>query len=289
MRTSGDSRRILRLAMLGAILAGAARAQTITEYPFLHRELPRQHHRRSGRESVVHEGPRRHHRPDHADGVVTAFPVPTPDFVPVIIVAGPDGNLWFTEQAEHAHRGQDRANHHRRRDHRVPVLLVTDIPSASRRARTATCGSPISSARSPGSRPPASSRSFRRPASSMPATASSPARTAISGSLARYRTPSVASRRPASSPRSPSRRPPRGQAPSRRARTAISGSPKTSEASAASRRRASSPSSPSRPPTTSPTASPPARTVTSGLRRTAMDLSGGDGRRIGKITPTRAK
>jgi streptogramin lyase len=30
-------------------------------------------------------------------GVITEFATPTPNSTPVSIVAGPDGNLWFTE------------------------------------------------------------------------------------------------------------------------------------------------------------------------------------------------
>ena len=30
-------------------------------------------------------------------GVITEFPIPTPDSRPVTITSGPDGNLWFTE------------------------------------------------------------------------------------------------------------------------------------------------------------------------------------------------
>ena len=33
------------------------------------------------------------------DGVITEFPIPTVYSQPIDIVAGPDGNLWFTELA----------------------------------------------------------------------------------------------------------------------------------------------------------------------------------------------
>ena len=33
----------------------------------------------------------------HLKGTITEFPIPTPNSVPNAITAGPDGNLWFTE------------------------------------------------------------------------------------------------------------------------------------------------------------------------------------------------
>ena len=47
--------------------------------------------------------------------LITEFPIPTANSLPFGIAAGPDGNLWFTEQR----RNQDRADHPGRRHHRV--------------------------------------------------------------------------------------------------------------------------------------------------------------------------
>src|SRR4249919_3524629 len=107
MRTSGDSRRILRLAMLGAVLASAAHAQTITEYPI---PSPSNHPGSitSGPDGNLWftEGPAGAVGRITPDGVITEFPVPSPDVVPGSIVAGPDGNLWFTEQFIHTLGGK---------------------------------------------------------------------------------------------------------------------------------------------------------------------------------------
>ena len=50
-------------------------------------------------------------------GTVTEYPVPTPNSGLGGIAAGPDGALWFTEP----NARQDRAHHHSRHDHRVPL------------------------------------------------------------------------------------------------------------------------------------------------------------------------
>ncbi len=65
---------------------------------------------------------------------------------------------------------QDRADHDRRSYYRVNIPTTSSAPSASRRARTARCGSPSTPAtRSGGSRPPALSPNIRslRPAASL--------------------------------------------------------------------------------------------------------------------------
>lgn len=93
--------------MLGAILAGAAHAQTITEFPI---PSPSNHPGSitTGPDGNLWftEGPAGAIGRITTDGVVTEFPLPTPDYAPPNIVAGPDGNLWFTEQALHTHAGK---------------------------------------------------------------------------------------------------------------------------------------------------------------------------------------
>ena len=136
--------------------------------------------------------------PAAAQQSITDFAIPTTNSQPSAITAGPDGALWFTEsnsnkigrdhdrgrrhhrihradreQPTLRHRGgagrravvhradrqQDRADHHRGRRHRIsPFPLPAAAPRASRRGRTARCGSPSSTAtRSGGSPPPAPS------------------------------------------------------------------------------------------------------------------------------------
>ena len=121
MRTSGDPRRILRLAMLGAVLAGAAHAQTIMEYPIASpSNYPGSIATGPDGNLWFTEGPAGAIGRITTDGVVTEFPLPTPDYVPAGIVVGPDGNLWFTEQVLYTHARQDRTDHHWRRHRRVP-------------------------------------------------------------------------------------------------------------------------------------------------------------------------
>ena len=85
------------------------------------------------------------------------YNLPTASVEPVGHRAGPDGNLWFTETA----RQQDRAHHADGHDHRVPDPDAQQrSASRSRRAPTATCGSPSTTrTRSGASRPRASSPS----------------------------------------------------------------------------------------------------------------------------------
>ena len=76
---------------------------------------------------------------------ITEFPIPTAGSGPTDITAGPDGNLWFTESPSGNRIGRI-----------TPAGVITEfavpasppaaIPSASRRARTATSGSPSSAA-----------------------------------------------------------------------------------------------------------------------------------------------
>jgi virginiamycin B lyase len=85
-------------------------------------------------------------------GVVTEFPIPTPFSAPAFITAGPDGNLWFTEAAAAANKIGRITQ--RGRSWSFQSLLHTALRSASRRDRTATCGSPSRLAtRSGGLRP----------------------------------------------------------------------------------------------------------------------------------------
>ena len=112
--TSEASRRTFRgrvalatlLAMLGAVLAGAAHAQTITEFPISSGNGPGSITSGPDGNLWFTAGPAGSIGRITPDGVVTEFPVPTPDVVPAAIVAGPDGNLWFTEQFIHTFGGK---------------------------------------------------------------------------------------------------------------------------------------------------------------------------------------
>ena len=83
-------------------------------------------------------------------GVITEFPIPTPDSGPRALAAGPDGNIWFSEfNAE-----QDRPHHAAGRDHRVRAAATrTRAPATSPPAPTATCGSSSSPATMDGRKP----------------------------------------------------------------------------------------------------------------------------------------
>ena len=99
-----------------------------------------------------HGGPRRQplvHRDLRADQIgminptthaITEFAIPTANADPYGITAGPDGNLWFTEYG----RRQDRDDQpDDPRHHRVPrPYRQFRSPTGSRRAPTATSGSP---------------------------------------------------------------------------------------------------------------------------------------------------
>ena len=283
----GPSRRggrsaALILALVGVGLAGVARGQVVTEFPIptassfpygiaagpdgnlwfteisgrqqdrpdhhgrrRHRvphphgrQQPSGHRRRPGRQPLVHRI-----NANQIGRITTAgvdHGVPRSHAgqrtVPVI-AAGPDGNLWFTENAANKIGRITTAG----------VVTEFPIPTASQLALT-------------GSRP------ARTATSGSPKSAASPTR-------------SAGSRRPASSPSSPSQRPSATLKASRRARTATSGSPNTTPTrSGGSRPPASSPSSPSPLPAAAPTGSRPARTATSGSPSEA-------GNQIGRITP----
>src|SRR5438067_405640 len=58
---------LLSVLLLGVSLAAAVRGQSCAEFPMT------------------------------TSGVITEFPIPTPDSDPYVLTAGPDGNLWFTE------------------------------------------------------------------------------------------------------------------------------------------------------------------------------------------------
>ena len=71
-------------------------------------------------------------------GVITEFPIPTPASGPVGIAAGPDGNLWFTETNANKIGRITTAGVITE----FPIPTASSYPTASRPARTATCGSP---------------------------------------------------------------------------------------------------------------------------------------------------
>ena len=77
-------------------------------------------------------------------GVITEFPIPTPDSGPRALAAGPDGNIWFSEfNASKIGRITPAG-----RDHRVRAAAArTRARATSPPAPTATCGSSSSRAR----------------------------------------------------------------------------------------------------------------------------------------------
>ena len=118
------------------------------------RQRPAGHHRRPGRQPLVHRAQRRPDRADHARGRGhRVHRRHHPRQPPAGITAGPDGNLWFTELSG------DRIGRI------TPAGVVTEFtagitPGAARRGSppgpTATSGSPrTSGTASAGSRPPA--------------------------------------------------------------------------------------------------------------------------------------
>ena len=97
-------------------------------------------------------------------GTITEFTIPTGGSNPIGITAGPDGALWFTEGNGNkigritttATPGDPQITEF--------ALTASSFPMASRRDRTARCGSPNGTAtRSGGSRPRASSPNSRFP------------------------------------------------------------------------------------------------------------------------------
>ena len=167
-------------------------------------------------------------------GVITEFSVPTATAA-LDIAAGPDGNLWFTEGGYgFLVPNTNRTNHHGWRRHRVPDPHRSLRPcQASRRARTATSGSPnggyCPDAKSGGSPRPASSPSSRSlpPAASPRGIAAGPDGNLWFTETRQLATRSGGSRRPASSRSSPFPRPAATLSVSPPARTATSGSPNT--------------------------------------------------------------
>ena len=136
--------------------------------------------RRPGRQPLVHRAARQQDRPDHHGRASSpSSPSRTAGSVPIGIAAGPDGNLWFTEDVGNrigrittagvvtefpfrrassepvgiaagpdgnlwfteSERQPDRPDHNGRRRHRVPHPTPT-ASRASRPAPTATSGSP---------------------------------------------------------------------------------------------------------------------------------------------------
>ena len=71
---------------------------TITEFadPDAEQHAARDRARRR-RQHLVRRVCGRKDRSHHAAGVITEFPIPTPDSGPRALAAGPDGNIWFSE------------------------------------------------------------------------------------------------------------------------------------------------------------------------------------------------
>ena len=70
---------------------------------------------------------------------ITEFPVPTASSGPWGITAGPDGNLWFTERSANK-IGMINPTTHAISEFAIPT--ANSDPEGSRRAPTATSGSP---------------------------------------------------------------------------------------------------------------------------------------------------
>ena len=209
---------------------------------------------------------------------VTEFPLPHAESRPYTIVAGPDGNLWFTESM----RGTIGRISRRARSRSFRSSGRTAGRTGSRSARTATCGSPsVSATRSERSRRRAKSPSTRSRLRTRSPGTSRLFPTAISGSPRRTSIRSAASRRTG---RSMSTR--AGSASFRRSsqpgRTETSGSPRRSGTTSFG-------SIPATPPTRRKFRSPPSRrfpgtsarglTATSGSRSSRAGTSGRSRRR----------
>ena len=160
------------------------------------RQPPRRNRGRPGRQPVVHRAWRVQDRADHPDrGRHRIPPAQASTAGNGDITAGPDGNMWFTGL------GRDRADHPERRRHRVPPAQQRHPLGGSRRARTATCGSPgPTRTRSGGSPRPATSPNTPSPPPTVTLSGSRPARTATCGSPRCMGTRSGGSPRPAPSP-----------------------------------------------------------------------------------------
>ena len=117
-------------------------AGVITEFSIPTAGSLRRYHGRPGRQPLVHRIFCQPDRPDHHRRRRHRVPVPTAGSRPWCITAGPDGNLWFTE----TRRQQDRPDHHRRVITEFPDSRRPASPQASPPARTATSGSPNSTA-----------------------------------------------------------------------------------------------------------------------------------------------